>query len=203
MASEQLISFDYAMKYILRDKSDYSIIEGFLSALLATAGYKPVKVKALLETESNKDEARGKRIVADMVVEDTDGVNFIIVISIPAFHNEINRSIDEWLYMMKNESIKDNFKEKYIKLAAERLSFLKMSAIEQTNYMRYQLEMVDVKEEIRTAELKAEAKGRAEGIAEGEYKKTLEIAQRLKATGLSHNQIADITGLSLIEINKI
>lgn len=53
-----LISFDYAMKYILRDKSDYSIIEGFLSALLATANYKPVKVKSLLETESNKDEER-------------------------------------------------------------------------------------------------------------------------------------------------
>ena len=80
MAKEQLISFDYAIKYILRDKSDFSIIESFLSALLATAGYKPVKVKALLESESNKDEARGKRVVADMVVEDADGVHYIVEI---------------------------------------------------------------------------------------------------------------------------
>ena len=80
MPAQQLISFDYAMKYILRDKSDFSIIEGFLSALLETVNYKPITVKALLETETNKDEARGKRIVADMVVEDEDGVNYIIEI---------------------------------------------------------------------------------------------------------------------------
>ena len=55
MGNKKLISFDYAIKYILLDKSDYSIIEGFLSALLETVGYKPVKVKALLESESNKD----------------------------------------------------------------------------------------------------------------------------------------------------
>ena len=29
-----LVSFDYAIKYLLRDKGDYSIVEGFISALL-------------------------------------------------------------------------------------------------------------------------------------------------------------------------
>ena len=33
-----------------------------------------------METESNKDEQRGKRIVADMVVEDIEGVQYIIEI---------------------------------------------------------------------------------------------------------------------------
>ena len=28
-----LISFDYAIKYLIRDKGDYSIVEGFISAL--------------------------------------------------------------------------------------------------------------------------------------------------------------------------
>ncbi len=274
MPGEQLISFDYAMKYILRDKSDYSIIEGFLSALLATANYKPVKVKALLETESNKDEKRGKRVLADMVVEDTDGVQYIIeiernekynfmhkacfsssrvivdsigqaqdyskivkvihisllyfdiggsslyhgktiirdvnggeklklhlkresgstydlvdilpeyfLISIPAFHDEIHRSIDEWLYMMKHEAIKDDFKEKYIKLAAERLSFLKMSVEEQADYMKYQIEMIDVREESYTQYIKGKVEGK------------LEMAEAMLLQGISADIIAAVSGL--------
>ncbi|MCC2626349.1 MAG: hypothetical protein K0R14_2222 [Burkholderiales bacterium] len=286
MLGEQLISFDYAMKYILRDKSDYSIIEGFLSALLATAGYKPVKVKALLETESNKDEKRGKRILADMVVEDTDGVQYIIeiernekynfmhkacfsssrvivdsigqgqdylkivkvihisllyfdiggsslyhgktivrdvnsserlnlhlkrengstydvtdilpeyfLISIPAFHDEIHRSIDEWLYMMKHEAIKDDFKEKYIKLAAERLNFLKMTLEEQANYMRYKLEMIDVREEFHTQFIKGKAEGKAEG--------KLEMAKAMLLKGIPADVVASISGLSQETLTKL
>jgi len=41
-----LISFDYAIKYLLKDKGDYSIVEGFISALLKTKGYKDVKIIA-------------------------------------------------------------------------------------------------------------------------------------------------------------
>ena len=33
-----LISFDYAIKYLLKDKGDYEIVEGFISALLASEG---------------------------------------------------------------------------------------------------------------------------------------------------------------------
>jgi predicted transposase/invertase (TIGR01784 family) len=309
MATKQLISFDYAMKYILRDKSDFSIIEGFLSALLATANYKPVKITALLETESNKDEARGKRIVADMVVKDTDGIQYIIeiernekygfmhkacfsssrivvdsvgqgqdytnivkvihisllyfdiggsslyhgktifrdiettegnlplqlhltkpdgsacdltdvlpeyfVISIPAFHDKINRSIDEWLYMMKHESIKESFKEKYIKLAAERLDFLKMSVAEKANYEYYKREMIDVREEIKTAELKGEVKGEAKGIQQGikigkqegikigEQQAKLKIARQLLHSSIDESTVAEATGLTMAQIKEL
>jgi predicted transposase/invertase (TIGR01784 family) len=65
-----LVSFDYAIKYLLRDKGDYSIVEGFISALLKTIGYKPVKIVALLESESNKEDSKSKRSLADLIVED-------------------------------------------------------------------------------------------------------------------------------------
>ena len=51
-----LISFDYAIKYLLKDKSGYDIVEGFLSALLQAEGYSAVKIKALLDSESNREE---------------------------------------------------------------------------------------------------------------------------------------------------
>ena len=47
-----LVSFDYGIKYLLRDKGDYAVVEGFISALLKTKGYKDVKIVALLESES-------------------------------------------------------------------------------------------------------------------------------------------------------
>ncbi|AEV92074.1 hypothetical protein ABVF33_02865 [Candidatus Rickettsia barbariae] len=41
-----IISFDYAIKYLLKDKGDYEIVEGFISAILKDAGYSAVKIKA-------------------------------------------------------------------------------------------------------------------------------------------------------------
>ncbi len=75
-----LISFDYAIKYLLKDKGDYSIVEGFISALLKSIGYKEVKIIALLETESNKEDKKNKRSLADVIVEDEDKHKYIIEI---------------------------------------------------------------------------------------------------------------------------
>jgi len=66
----KLISFDYAIKYLLRDKGSYSIVEGFVSAILKANGYKAVKILALLDTESNKEEYSHKKSLADLIVED-------------------------------------------------------------------------------------------------------------------------------------
>ena len=78
--SNSLISFDYAIKYLLKDKGDYSIVEGFISALLKTKGYKDVKIIALLESESNKEDSKSKRSLADVIVEDQDHNKYIIEI---------------------------------------------------------------------------------------------------------------------------
>jgi predicted transposase/invertase (TIGR01784 family) len=80
MSQKPLISFDYAIKYLLRDKGDYGIVEGFISALLGTIGYSDVKIVALLESESNKEDEKSKRSLADVIVEDKDNNKYIIEI---------------------------------------------------------------------------------------------------------------------------
>ena len=70
MNDKTLISFDFAIKYMLRDKGDYDIVEGFISALLKAAGYGAVKIKALLESETNKEQLELKQAIADLIVED-------------------------------------------------------------------------------------------------------------------------------------
>lgn len=79
-SSKTLISFDYAIKYLLRNKRDYDIIEGFISALLATEGYGPVKINALLESESNREGVDMKRSIADLVVQDNEGNQYLVEI---------------------------------------------------------------------------------------------------------------------------
>ena len=65
VTEKTLISFDYAIKYLLKDKGDHSVIESFISAVLKTRGYKPVKIIALLESESNKESKYKKSSTAD------------------------------------------------------------------------------------------------------------------------------------------
>ena len=77
---KSLVSFDYAIKYLLKDKGDFGIVEGFISALLNTKGYKNIKILALLETESNKEDSKSKRSLADLIVEDEDHHKYIIEI---------------------------------------------------------------------------------------------------------------------------
>lgn len=80
MANKTLISLDYAIKYLLKDKGDYEIVEGFISAILCDAGYGSVKIKALLESESNRESRELKRSIADVIVEDERGHKYIVEI---------------------------------------------------------------------------------------------------------------------------
>ncbi len=80
MADKPLISFDYAIKYLLKDKGGYEVVEGFISALLKSQGYKDVKIIALLDAESNKEDTLNKRSLADLIVEDEEHHKYIVEI---------------------------------------------------------------------------------------------------------------------------
>ncbi len=72
----KLISFDWAVKKILRSKANFGILEGFLSELLK----EDIKIKQLLESESNKDIAISKQNRVDLLVENTKGELFVILL---------------------------------------------------------------------------------------------------------------------------
>lgn len=71
-----LISFDWAMKSILRQKANFDVLEGFLTALLG----QEIKVLSILESESNQENASDKFNRVDLVVEDEDESLFIVEI---------------------------------------------------------------------------------------------------------------------------
>lgn len=68
------ISFDWALKRLLRDKANFDVLEGFLSTLLKT----DIKIHRLLESEGNKDRDDSKMNRVDILAENTAGELLLI-----------------------------------------------------------------------------------------------------------------------------
>ena len=64
-ATPKLVRFDWAIKYLLRNKANIDILEGFLSELLKT----PIHIEQILESESNKNHAGDKFNRVDLLVK--------------------------------------------------------------------------------------------------------------------------------------
>ncbi|MEK8016294.1 MAG: Rpn family recombination-promoting nuclease/putative transposase [Candidatus Parabeggiatoa sp.] len=62
----KLIRFDWAMKTLLRDKANFDILEGFLSAVLR----QEVSVLEIIESESNVPEMEQKLNRVDILIQD-------------------------------------------------------------------------------------------------------------------------------------
>lgn len=68
MSGKKLIRFDWAMKTLLRDKANFDILEGFLSALLEDDN---IKILNILESETNQKDEDDKFIRVDMLIQDS------------------------------------------------------------------------------------------------------------------------------------
>ncbi|HDN25490.1 MAG TPA: Rpn family recombination-promoting nuclease/putative transposase [Thioploca sp.] len=62
----QLVRFDWAIKNLLRDKANFDVLEGFLTAILS----QEVKIVNLLESESNQSDEDKKFNRVDILVRD-------------------------------------------------------------------------------------------------------------------------------------
>jgi predicted transposase/invertase (TIGR01784 family) len=274
----KLISFDWAIKKILRSKANFEILEGFLSELL----FDEIKITEILESESNKDSVDDKfnrldikvknskfeiilieiqynreldylqrmlygssRVIVEHIKESEAYAKIVKVISInilyfdlgvgddyiykgttsfTGLHNNsvltlnasqselyktervekifpeyylirINNfddiakdSLDEWIYFLKNEEIKDSFKAKGLNKAKEILDYLKCSDQERREYeyykesLHYQASMYESTYVV----------GKIEGKIEGK----LETAKAMLAEGLDIKLIVKMTGLT-------
>jgi hypothetical protein len=65
-----LVSFDWAVKNLLRRKANYGILEGFLTTLIG----KKIKIKNIADSESNKETEKRKYNQVDIYFHDIMGV---------------------------------------------------------------------------------------------------------------------------------
>ncbi len=291
----KLITFDWAMKRLLRSKANFEILEGFLSELLG----EDILILEILESESNKEHETDKFNRVDLKVKDNKGELVIIevqyereldylqrmlygtsrvitehqkesepysklvkvisvnilyfdlghgsdyiyhgtttfigihdndklqldirqqkqygniqinhiypeyyLIRLNNFNSIAKTSLDEWIYFLKNEEIKEEFKAKGIQKAKKSFSILSMSETEQLAYaryqddLRYQASLVESNyglglKEGREAGL---TEGIKKGMEQGNEHGRLEVAKRLLAKGMSIEEAAEIAGITV------
>jgi predicted transposase/invertase (TIGR01784 family) len=74
--SKKLISFDWAIKRLLRNKANFVVLEGFLSELL----FENIKIDSILESESNQDTDDDKFNRVDILTQNSK--NELIIVEI-------------------------------------------------------------------------------------------------------------------------
>ena len=297
----KLITFDWAIKRLLRSKANFGILEGFLSELLK----EDITILDVLDSESNKDYKIDKFNRVDLKVRNHKqeiiiieiqydreydylqrifyavsktaiehleesksyaGITKVISINILYFdlgsgtdyiykgttrfiglHNhdilelnakqkqlfkkdsvealypeyyliKINRfnniakdTLDEWIYFLKNEEIKENFTAKGLKEAEEKLSIMKLPEDEQRAYehykddLHYQASMFESSfgDGYHEGEAAGVEKGIEKGIQMGMEKTTNTIALKLIQQGVAIENIVAVTGLNATAVEHL
>ncbi len=119
-------------------------------------------------------------------------------IKVNNFNDIAKDSLDEWIYFLKNEEIKEDFKARGLQKAKEQLDILKLPEQEQHAYARYsddlhyQASMVESSYGV----------GRLKGRQEGREEERINMVTKLMDI-LDDHTIAEKTGLSLAEVQGI
>jgi len=295
-AERELVSFDFAVKYLLRGKRDFVILNGFLSELLG----KKVEVKAIVESENNKADKDGKTNRVDLKAQINSGelvvfeiqflqefdffgkvlygvstaiteqvtkgklYNIKKVYSVNIAYSNLNAKreylfsgkfsgfqgvhykdelipfaqtsnpkskktndihpeyflilpkmfdeklrcrFDEWVYILKKSTAREDFSAAGIKEAKVKLDYMKMSPTKKRQYNTYMENRRSADSVVLTAEGKGIQIGRREGKREGKqegwnearakhvqnmYVAGFTIAQIVKGLGLSQNIVEQI-----------
>ena len=292
MSKRRLISFDWAMKKLLRSKANFEILEGFLSELLKDN----IHILEILESESNKKDPRDKfnrvdlkvknqkneiiiievqyerefdylqrilygtsKVITEHLYESAPYSDIVKVISVNILYfdlgqgedyvyhgstsfkglhnqdllqlsedqqelykkNEVHQifpeyflikvnnfndiakdTLDEWIYFLKNEEIKENFKAQGLKRAKQELDILKLPEQERLAYERYQDDLHYQASMVESSYTIGIIKGVKQGVAKGEKQKAIEIAKNLIDV-LDLKTIATKTGLTEQEIVEL
>ena len=140
------------------------------------------------------------------------------LIKVKNFNNIATDSLDEWIYFLKNEEIKDDFNAKGLKKAKETLDYLKMSSSEKREYEQHQTNLHHQASLYESSYVIGQIEGRKKGHEEGHKKGLLEgieqerrnahlklinLVNALAKQGLDHQVIADINELSIDEVRDI
>ena len=174
----------------------------------------PVIFVAILDFEYDEHEER-REIERMVSLKDQNGVVFseslqMVFLQMPLFtktESELASHKDKWLYFLKNlesfEEIPAILREPIFEQAFEIAEWVKYPPALQDAYWESRKAYLDNINTFKYAVETAEEKGRAEGHAIGEAKKAVEIAIGMKQRGLETDLIAELTGLTKNEIERL
>lgn len=147
--------------------------------------------KDTLQLSDKQKSTFAKEKVADIFPE-------YYIIKVNKFNDKAKDTLDEWIYFLKNNEVKDEFKAKGLAEAKDVLDMMRLNKEQQYSYNRY-LDYLHYKAS-EAFSLKMEQEELMEKKIE---KEKFEIAKKLKQLNISNEDISKATGLSIEEITKI
>ena len=282
--NRKLVSFDWAMKKILRQKANFVILEGFLTELLKF----DITIEDILESEANQESEEDKFNRVDLLAKDERGqlilievqynseidyfqrmlygsskliteyiskanggyknikkvysVNIVYfalgqgedyvyygktefrglhekedilrpskrqqqdfdiekisdiypeyyILRVNKFNDIAKNSLDEWIYFLKNEEIKSDFRAKGLHEAKDKLDVMKLDDKARTIYNRREENKMYKASLLYTAKIEGEERGRREEkieIAKNLLLADIDIETIIKSTGLDYDEI--------------
>ena len=124
------------------------------------------------------------------------------IIRVNEFNDIATTPIEEWLDYLKNNRIKDDTSTPGLQEARKKLLYMTMSDKDRRAYDAHMDDIMVENDVLDTAKMEGRAEGRAEERAKAEAEK-LDIAKQLIASGMSIEQVATITKLSLEVIREL
>ncbi|MDI9335514.1 MAG: hypothetical protein QM520_00565 [Gammaproteobacteria bacterium] len=121
------------------------------------------------------------------------------LITVERFKNTIKNSIDEWIYIFKNNQVAPGSVSKNIDKAVEKLNLMNLTKEERDGYENYLINFVRDKDVINTAK----AEGEALGIQKGKIEGKIEIARNMIEDGELNEKIVKYTGVTVKDIEKL
>lgn len=121
------------------------------------------------------------------------------LIEIRNFNDIAKDTLDEWIYFLKNEQVEESFSAKGLKQAQEILDVLKMDEQERLAYELHQKQLHHEASLYESTYVLGKLEGKEEGIEQG----VLMTAKKMKQAGIDTKVIAQVTALSVEQINAL
>ncbi|MBQ6062294.1 MAG: Rpn family recombination-promoting nuclease/putative transposase [Prevotella sp.] len=148
-----------------------------------------------------KDELKINTREKDSIVMTTPETIFpeYYLIRVNEFNKVATTPLEEWIEYLKSGTIKEDTTAPGLQEAKEKLQYLKMNREERLAYDRH-IDNIRVEKDILETKVlegleEGRKQGRAEGRAEGEHKKMMDIAKKMKESGMDNSVISKMTGV--------
>ncbi|HRK81705.1 MAG TPA: Rpn family recombination-promoting nuclease/putative transposase [Saprospiraceae bacterium] len=144
-----------------------------------------------LELSEKQKELFKKTSVSDLYPE-------YYVIKTNRFNEVAKDTLDEWIYFLKTAEIKDEFTAKGLKAAGQKLDILKLAPADRKEYDRYMEAQRSDASFVETVNLEITT-----AVNEALKSRDEEIAENILRKGATIEFAAEITGLSIVEVQGI
>ncbi len=139
------------------------------------------------------DHERRRMIMPEEVMPEF----FLLIVD--RFNEVAKTPIEEWMAYLKDGAIRDDTTTPGLQEARRKLEYMSMTEEERREYRDYMVSVHAAKDAIETAKDDGRAEGRAEGIEETNRAN----ARKMKAKGYLVADIAEITGLSMEDVDSL